>query len=90
MRWRERMRAASLGLGLGIVTGSMAPAVPFALAQDKAPELYELLPADREYPIARVCSTDEGLCALPLYHVPGAPCACKRSDGTWVSGVCTH
>jgi hypothetical protein len=85
---RQRMWAALVGLGF--VTVTMGPAVPFGLAQDKVPELYELLPADREYPIARVCSTGEGLCALPLNHPPGAPCSCRRADGTWVTGVCTH
>ncbi|HKO21084.1 MAG TPA: hypothetical protein VJX91_00385 [Candidatus Eisenbacteria bacterium] len=61
-----------------------------AAQEQEAPTLYELLPADKEYPIARVCSTDEGLCALPLYHAPGAPCSCQRADGSWVAGVCTH
>lgn len=58
--------------------------------QEEPPELFVLLPADRDYPIARVCSTDEGICALPLYHPPGQPCACRRADGVMVSGVCTH
>jgi len=66
-------------------------AAVLATAQEPAPPaLYELLPADRQYPIARVCSTNEGLCALPLTHPPGEPCSCKRADGTWVAGVCTH
>jgi hypothetical protein len=37
-----------------------------------------------------VCYTDEGICALPLTIPPGRPCQCRRADGTWVSGVCTH
>lgn len=54
------------------------------------PTLYELVPADGSYPMARVCYTDEGICALPLTIPPGRPCQCRRADGSWVSGVCTH
>lgn len=64
-----------------------SPATPQELPE---PTLYELVPADGSYPIARVCYTDEGICALPLTIPPGRPCACRRADGTWVSGVCTH
>lgn len=66
-------------------------AASLAAAQEPTPPaLYELLPADRQYPIAGVCSTNEGLCALPLTHPPGEPCSCTRADGTRVAGVCTH
>jgi hypothetical protein len=61
-----------------------------AATQEQAPPLYELLPPGRDYPIARVCSTDQGICALPLTHPPGEPCSCRRADGVMVSGVCTH
>ena len=62
-----------------------------AAAQDTdPPPLFKLLPADRTYPIARVCSTSEGLCALPLTHPPGEPCSCVRADGSSVAGICTH
>ena len=54
------------------------------------PALYELVPADGTYAIARVCYTSEGICALPLTIAPGRPCECRRADGSWVSGVCTH
>ena len=54
------------------------------------PALYELVPASGTYAIARVCYTDEGICALPLTIAPGRPCECRRADGSWVSGVCTH
>jgi len=64
--------------------------VPAAGQEFPEPVLYELLPADGSYPIARVCYTSEGICALPLYVPPGQPCACRRADGSWVSGVCTH
>ena len=73
-------------LALGVSTHAGAQELP----QEEPPELFVLLPADRDYPIARVCSTDEGICALPLYHPPGQPCACRRADGVMVSGVCTH
>jgi len=54
------------------------------------PALYELVPADGTYAMARVCHTSEGICALPLTIPPGRPCECRRADGSWVSGVCTH
>jgi hypothetical protein len=68
----------------------VALTVPAEGQEFPEPVLYELLPADVPYPIARVCSTSEGICALPLYIPPGRPCACRRADGSWVSGVCTH
>jgi hypothetical protein len=65
-------------------------ALPATAQQTPEPVLYELLPADRDYPIARVCSTSEGICALPLFIPPGRQCECRREDGSWVSGICTH
>ena len=52
--------------------------------------LYELLPSDYPYPLARVCYTQAGICDVPTYVFPGAPCACQRADGVWISGVVTH
>ncbi len=68
----------------------LALIVPAEAQEFPEPTLYELVPADGSYPIARVCYTQEGICALPLYIPPGRPCECRRPDGTWVSGVCTH
>jgi hypothetical protein len=65
-------------------------ALPATAQQTPEPTLYELLPAGHPYPIARVCSTSEGICALPLFIPPGRQCECRRPDGSWVSGVCTH
>jgi hypothetical protein len=31
-----------------------------------------------------------GICDVPTYVFPGAPCACRRADGVWISGVVTH
>jgi hypothetical protein len=64
--------------------------LPAGAQQFPEPVLYELLPADYPYPIARVCYTAEGICAIPTYIFPGAPCECRRPDGEWVKGVCTH
>lgn len=81
---------------LGILALTLAAVATPATGQDDddqalpEPTLYELLPANRTYRIARVCYTDEGICALPLTIPPGQPCECRRPDGTWVSGVCTH
>ena len=69
---------------------AIMPALPATAQETPEPVLYELLPADRDYPIARVCSTSEGICALPLFIPPGRQCECRRPDGSWVSGLCTH
>jgi len=52
--------------------------------------LYELLAPDYPYPLARVCYTQAGICDVPTHVFPGAPCACRRGDGVWISGVVTH
>jgi len=65
-------------------------ALPATAQQAAEPTIYELLPAGHDYPIMRVCSTSEGICALPLFIPPGRQCECRRPDGSWVSGVCTH
>ena len=65
-------------------------ALPATAQQTAEPTIYELLPAGPDYPIMRVCSTSEGICALPLFIPPGRQCECRRPDGSWVSGVCTH
>jgi len=70
-------------LGLTLTLPAGAQEIP-------EPVLYELLPADYRYPIARICYTDEGICSIPIYVAPGTPCKCRRPDGTWVKGVCTH
>jgi hypothetical protein len=65
-------------------------AVPATAQQFPEPELYELLPLDYPYPVARICYTSEGICSIPTYIAPGTPCECRRPDGEWVKGVCTH
>gem|GEM_PF-1799126 len=80
---------------LGILAVTLVAVATPATGQDDdqefpQPTFYQLLPANGSYPIARVCYTDEGICALPLTIPPGRPCECRRPDGTWVSGVCTH
>jgi hypothetical protein len=67
-----------------------AVTVPATAQQIPEPPLYEMLPADYKYPIARICYTSEGICSIPVYIAPGTPCECRRSDGEWVKGVCTH
>jgi hypothetical protein len=54
------------------------------------PPFYALLPHDYPYPLIRVCSTPQGICAVPVSIVPGQPCHCQRPDGIWVQGVCVH
>ncbi len=51
---------------------------------------YELLPPNYPYPLARVCYVQVGICNVPTYVFPGAPCACRRAEGVWISGVVTH
>jgi hypothetical protein len=85
---RELARAAAALLVLGVI--AIIPGTPRSLAQDTEPKLFELVPADRTYPFVRVCSTSEGICALPLTHPPGEPCQCQKPDGSSVAGICTH
>jgi hypothetical protein len=68
----------------------LALTVPAAAQQFPEPVLYELLPVHYPYPLARVCYTSQGICALPTFIPPGRPCECRRPDGVWVKGVCTH
>jgi hypothetical protein len=68
---------------------STAGAVATADQQFPRVPLYELLPTDYPYPLARVCYVQVGICDVPTYVFPGAACACRRADGVWISGVVT-
>lgn len=68
----------------------VALALPAGAQQFPEPVLYEMLPVDYPYPVARVCYVTEGICAIPIHVFPGTPCECRRPDGEWVKGVCTH
>ena len=72
------------------VSLSIAGAVPAADQQSPQVPLFELLPANYPYPLARVCYVQVGICDVPTYVFPGAPCSCRRADGVWISGVVTH
>ena len=95
MRWRERpvqltrlrWLLSSIAIFISLSTTAVVPA-----AAQQFPEvpLYELLPSNYPYPLARVCYTQAGICDVPTYVFPGAPCACQRADGVWISGVVTH
>jgi hypothetical protein len=78
---RRLLLLALLGTALALPAG--APQFPEAV-------LYEMLPADYPYPVARICYTAEGICSIPTFIAPGTPRECRRSDGEWVKGVCTH
>jgi len=82
-----RWLLVSIALAISLSTTAMVPAVA-----QQFPEvpLYELLPSNYPYPLARVCYTQAGICDVPTYVFPGAPCACQRADGVWISGVVTH
>jgi hypothetical protein len=84
-RLRRLLSSIALPISLSITTVGPAVAQQF-------PEvpLYELLPSNYPYPLARVCYVQAGICDVPTYVFPGAPCACRRSDGVWISGVVTH
>jgi hypothetical protein len=77
---------------VAVIVGALAVAGSTPAVARPFPEvrLYELLPSDYPYPLARVCYTEAGICDIPTYVVPGAPCACRRADGVWISGVTTH
>ena len=95
MRWRERsVQLTRLRWLLGplaiFISLSITAVVPAAAQQFPEVPLYELLPSNYPYPLARVCYTQAGICDVPTYVFPGAPCACQRADGVWISGVVTH
>ncbi len=77
---RAALVAALLVAGAGSTTAQQFPQVP----------LYEMLPTNYPYPLARVCYVGQGICDVPTYVFPGAPCACRRADGVWIHGVVTH
>jgi len=95
MRWRARwVQLTRLRWLLGSIAISISlsitAVVPAAAQQFPEVPLYELLPSNYPYPLARVCYTQAGICDVPTYVFPGAPCACQRADGVWISGVVTH
>jgi hypothetical protein len=75
-----------------VLVGALAIAGSAPVVAQQFPEvpLYELLPPNYPYPLARVCYTQAGICDIPTYVFPGTPCACRRPDGSWVSGASTH
>jgi hypothetical protein len=83
LRWLLSSVAISISLSITAVVPAVAQQFP------EVP-LYELLPSNYPYPLARVCYTQAGICDVPTYVFPGAPCACQRADGVWISGVVTH
>jgi len=74
------------------ISVSLSIAVAVRAADQQFPQvpLYELLPSNYPYPLARVCYVQVGICDVPTYVFPGAPCSCRRADGVWISGVVTH
>ena len=86
---RVRLAVGLLLLALLTVPATAAPEVEVA-QQLPEPPFYALLPHDYPYPLIRVCSTPQGICAVPVSVVPGQPCQCRRPDGIWVQGVCVH
>ena len=84
---RLRWLLSSVAISISLLITAVVPAVA-----QQFPEvpLYELLPSNYPYPLARVCYTQAGICDVPTYVFPGAPCACQRADGVWISGVVTH
>ena len=83
LRWLLRSVAIPISLSITAVVPAVAQQFP------EVP-LYQLLPSTYPYPLARVCYTQAGICDVPTYVFPGAPCACQRADGVWISGVVTH
>ena len=86
---RVRLAVGLLLLASLTVPAAAAPEVEVA-QQLPEPPFYALLPHDYPYPLIRVCSTPQGICAVPVSVVPGQPCQCRRPDGIWVQGVCVH
>ena len=68
----------------------LALVVPVAAQQYPSPPFYQLLPPDYPYPLIRVCSTQWGICAIPVGIQPGTPCSCLAAYGGWLPGVCVR
>ena len=68
----------------------VALVVPVTAQQYPSPPFYQLLPSDYPYPLIRVCSTQWGICAIPVSIQPGAPCSCLAAYGAWLPGVCVR
>ena len=74
-----------------LLAALVALSVVTAQAQETpAPQFYQLLPPNYPYPLIRVCSTQWGVCAIPVTVMPGTPCYCLAADGTWLPGVCVR
>ena len=67
-------------LAAAVVTGASAQPIP-------APPFYQLLPFDYPHSLIRACSTQWGICAIPVTIVPGAPCQCRAANGQWLPGL---
>ena len=83
-------RVRAIVLALAVVALALTEVTLGGAQQIPVPPFYALLPANYPYALIRVCSTPEGICAVPHTVLPGQPCQCVRSDGVWVQGVCTH
>jgi len=68
----------------------VASALVAAGQETPVPQFYQLLPPDYPYPLIRVCSTQWGVCVIPVTVLPGTPCSCQVADGTWLPGVCVR
>ena len=68
----------------------LALVVPVTAQQYPSPPFYQLLPPYYPYPLIRVCSTQWGICAIPVGIQPGTPCSCLAAYGAWLPGVCVR
>src|SRR5258706_13224812 len=77
-----RWLLVSIALAISLSTTAVVPSVA-----QQFPEvpLYELLPSNYPYPLARVCYTQAGIFDVPTCLFPRAPCAVQRARGGWVS-----
>ena len=74
-----------------ILAGLIVASAAVAAGQETpVPQFYQLLPPDYPYPLIRVCSTQWGVCVIPVTVLPGTPCSCQAADGTWLPGVCVR
>ena len=64
----------------------LALIVPAEAQEFPEPTLYELVPADGSYPIARVCYTQEGICAPPSSFRPADPVSAADPTGRGCPG----
>ena len=89
MRRVLRAIRGRLAPGMFLLVTLITPAAA-QFCPETPPAFYQLLPPNYPCLLVRTCSTDYGVCAIPVHVQPGTPCACRAANGAWIPGVCTR